>query len=158
MARSLRFASELSAPVDAVWAVVATMKGVNDELSPWLGMTAPREAEGMHIDDAPVDVPLFDSWVLLFGVLPLDRHHFRIASVDRGRGFHERSTSWSERLWEHRRSVEPYGDGACVLTDRLDFTPRVLGTGPLIERVVSALFRHRHAKLVARFGGRRQGH
>jgi hypothetical protein len=53
-------------------------------------VTAPREAEVTRIDDAPIGVPLFDSWVVLGGVLPIDRHHFVIARVDRGRGFHER--------------------------------------------------------------------
>jgi hypothetical protein len=32
------------------------------------------------------------------------------------------------------------------------FTPRIPGTGPLLVRIVRALFRHRHARLRAMFG------
>jgi hypothetical protein len=108
----------------------------------------------MRIDDAPTGVPLFDSWVVFAGVVPIDRHHFLITRVDPGRAFHERSSSWSETLWEHRRSVEPSGEHACVVVDRLDFTPRLPGSGPLLQRVIGAVFRHRHRRLIRRFGGR----
>ena len=67
---SLTFASELNASSSSVWAVVGTMKGVNDELGPWLRMTSPPEASTLRIEDAPLGQPLFASWVLLGGLLP----------------------------------------------------------------------------------------
>lgn len=149
---SLAFASDLDAPRARVWSEVGTMRGVNAELGPWISMTAPPDAAAMRIDEAPTGQPLFSSWVLVRGVVPIDRHHFVLAEVDPGRGFVETSTSWSERRWEHRRRVEDRGEGACTLTDRLTFTPRV--AGPLVARVVAAIFRHRHRVLRARFGGR----
>ena len=64
-AYTLAFTSDLDAPVEAVWEVVGTMAGVNEELGPWLRMTAPPESANMRIEDAPVGQPLFTSWVLL---------------------------------------------------------------------------------------------
>ena len=130
------------------------MRGVNAELAPWLRMTAPPEAANLRIEDAPVGQPLFTSWVLLAGVLPVDRHAFKFAEVERGRGFVEQSTSWTERRWEHRRHVELCGEHGCTVTDRLTFTPRVSVSGPLLSRVVGAVFAHRHRVLRERFGGR----
>jgi hypothetical protein len=149
---ALTFASELEASMASVWEVVATMKGVNEELSPWLRMTAPPEARNLRIEDAPVGRPMFASWVLLGGVLPLDRHYFMLAQVEPGHGFEEDSTSWSQRRWEHRRHLEARGVG-CVLTDRLTFTPRLRVSGPILARVIGAIFHHRHRLLRERFGG-----
>jgi hypothetical protein len=130
---ALTFSSDLDAPVEAVWEVVGTMRGVNAELAPWLRMTAPPEAANLRIEDAPVGQPLFASWVLLGGVVPIDRHYFMLAEVERGRGFVEESTSWTERRWEHRRHLEPRGERGCTLTDRLTFTPRLRGVGAAVE-------------------------
>jgi hypothetical protein len=151
---SLVFTSELGAPMARVWEVIGTMKGVNDELGPWLSMTAPPEASNLRIEDAPVGEMLFPSWVLLRGVLPIDRHFFRLSEVTPGRGFVENSTSWTERAWEHRRNLEARGETACSLTDRLTFTPRFGASGPLVERVIAAIFRHRHRVLRRRFAAR----
>ena len=151
---TLTFTSELDAAMASVWEVVATMPGVNAELFPWLRMTAPPEASNMRIDDAPVGRPMFASWLLLRGIVPIDRHYFMLAAVERGQGFVEESTSWSQRRWEHRRHLEPRGERACSVTDRLTFTPRLSVTAALLERVVAAVFRHRHRMLRERFGGR----
>jgi ligand-binding SRPBCC domain-containing protein len=151
---TLTFTSELEASMASVWEVIGTMKGVNAELAPWLRMTAPVEASNMQIEDAPVGHPMFASWVLLRGILPIDRHSLMLAQVEPGRRFVEDSTSWTQRRWEHRRQLEPRGERACTLTDRLTFTPRLSLSGPILERVIGAVFRHRHRRLRERFGGR----
>jgi hypothetical protein len=152
--RSLTFSSELDAPIDSVWEVVGTMQGVNAELGPWLRMTAPADTANLRIEEAPIGRPMFSSWVLLGGVLPIDRHHFKLDTVTRGRGFVEDSTSWSQRRWEHRRDLEPRGDSACTVIDCLTFTPRVSASGAVLERIIRLVFRHRHRRLRDRFGGR----
>ena len=154
---TLAFASELDAPAPAVWDVVGTMPGVNEELGRWLRMSAPRAAKALRIEDAPIGAIMFSSWVLLRGLVPIDRHHLKLVEVSRWRGFVEDSTSWTQRRWEHRRNVEARGDSACVVTDRLTFTPRLRAAGPLLARVVGAVFRHRHRRLCERFGGRAVG-
>lgn len=151
---TLSFTSELDASMASVWEVVGTMKGVNAELAPWLRMTAPPEASNLRIEDAPVGRPMFASWVLLRGVLPIDRHSLMLAQIEPGQGFVEDSTSWSQRRWEHRRHLDPRGERACILTDRLTFTPRLGWSGPILARVIGAVFRHRHRMLRERFGSR----
>lgn len=154
---TLTFSSRLESPACRVWAAVGTMEGVNQELAPWLRMTSPAEASRARIEEAPLGEVMFASWVLLGGVLPIDRHSLRLVAVEPGRGFVEDSTSWTQMRWEHRRELTPTESAACVLTDRLTFTPRVRLVGPLLEAVVSAAFRHRHARLRARFGGEASG-
>ncbi len=151
---ALTFKSELDASVASVWEIVGTMAGVNAELAPWLRMTAPPAAANLRIEDAAIGQPMFASWVLFGGVVPIDRHNFKLAQVERGRGFVEDSTSWTERSWEHRRHLEPCGESSCTLTDRLTFTPRLSVSGPILTRVIGAVFKHRHRVLRERFGGR----
>jgi hypothetical protein len=149
----LAFASELDTSAGELWEIVGTMKGVNDELGPWLRMSAPAEAARLRIEDAPIGETLFSSWVLLGGVVPIDRHAMRLVEVNRGQSFHEDSVSWSERRWEHRRSIDAIDAHRARLTDRLTFTPRIEASGPVLIRVVGAVFRHRHRRLRQRFGG-----
>jgi hypothetical protein len=61
------------------------------------------------------------------------------------------------RIWTHERIVDPTGESACTVTDRLDWEPkRLIGLLPWSNRVVAAivgfLFRHRHRRLLRRWG------
>jgi ligand-binding SRPBCC domain-containing protein len=143
--------STLAASADVVWAHVSTFDGVNDELRPIMRMTAPAHIRGLEPEDVVLGERLFRSWVLLFGVLPIDYDDLTLIAIEPGRGFQERSKMLSMRVWEHDRTLEPNGAG-CVVRDRLGFEPRMPGMGPLLERIVRALFRHRHRKLRRRFG------
>ena len=149
--RTVEQESRLAASADAVWAHVSTFEGVNYELRPLMRMTAPAHIRGLEPSDVVLGERLFRSWVLLFGVLPIDYDDLTLVAIEPGRGFQERSRMMSMRVWEHDRSLEPDGTG-CVVRDRLGFEPRVPGMGPLPERVVRALFRHRHRRLRRRFG------
>jgi ligand-binding SRPBCC domain-containing protein len=143
--------STLAASADVVWEHVSTFDGVNDELRPIMRMTAPAHIRGLEPEDVVLGERLFRSWVLLFGVLPIDYDDLTLIAIEPGRGFQERSKMLSMRVWEHDRTLEPNGAG-CVVRDRLGFEPRMPGMGPLLERIVRALFRHRHRKLRRRFG------
>jgi ligand-binding SRPBCC domain-containing protein len=143
------FTSRVTASPEEVWAHVITMAGVNAELWPLLQMTAPREASDLDISAMPLGRTAFRSWVLLFGMLPIDRSDLTILSVAPGH-FLERSPMWSQELWQHERTIEA-AEGGCTITDRLTFSPRF--AGPVIDRFVGVLFRHRHAVLRRTFGG-----
>ena len=151
MTRSIRFRSELESSAEAVWAAAGTIQGVNYELAPWLRMTAPRWAAGFRIEQAPVGEPVFVSWILLGGALPIDRHALRFARIDAGRGFDEDSTSWTERRWRHSRRVEPLGAARCAVSDEVSFEPRLLGG--LVQAVIQRIFAHRHRRLRRKYGG-----
>jgi hypothetical protein len=109
---ALEFRSRVAAPPDVVWRVVATMDGVNAELAPWLRMTHPPDRADLRAQMVPPGEVVFHSWLLLLGVLPVDRHALSFESLHE-RGFDERSTSWSNRIWIHRRRVA--GDGPIVV-------------------------------------------
>jgi ligand-binding SRPBCC domain-containing protein len=149
--RSVQLESRLSASPEAVWERVSTFEGVNDELGPVLRMTAPASVRALDPADVVLGERIFRSWVLLFGVLPIDYDDLTLIALEPGRGFHERSRMLSMRVWEHERTLTADGSG-CVVRDRLGFEPRLPGMGPLLERVIRATFRHRHKRLRRRFG------
>ncbi len=139
-----RIASRLTAAPDEVWRGVATLRGVNAELSPWLRMTGPP-------DEPLREGSLGRSWVLLGGVVPVDYDDLNIVEVTPGRGFRERSTLASARRWHHDRTIEASPGGGCRLIDAVSWEPRVPGTGGAQELVFAALFRSRHRRLRERF-------
>lgn len=144
--------SELHAPPADVWAHCSSLAGINEELAP-LRMTAPPTVATLGPEDVPLHRTWFHSWVLLFGVIPLDRHALRLTELVPGEGFHEESTSWLQRRWIHDRRVTPTPAG-CKLTDQVCFEPRLALLRPLLVPIVRATFARRHRRLQARFGTR----
>jgi hypothetical protein len=102
--------SELAAPVSEVWSHVASLEGVNHELRPWFRMTAPAGTE-LSPATVPLGQPWFRSWLLLLGVLPVDYDALCIERIEAERGFLERSSMLSARVWEHERTLEPLPAG-----------------------------------------------
>ena len=82
--------------------------------------------------------------MLLFGLVPFDYDDLTLVEVWPGRGFLERSSMLSMRVWEHERTIEVAAEGGCVVRDRLSFEP---GLPVPLGFVVRALFRHRHRRL-----------
>jgi len=145
--------SRLDAPAAAVWERAMSAEGINAELRPLLQMTVPRGLDSLDLHELEPG-PLGRSWLLLFGLVPLDYDQIGLARIEPGRGFLERSTMLSQRLWEHERTIEPaaVGSGA-TLVDRLAWEPRLPLPGRLLRPLIAALFRHRHRQLRAHFGG-----
>lgn len=146
----LHFESRLAAPVAAVLRKAFTMPGVNAELRPLLRMTYPREFHLATLHGAPLRHVVFRSWLLLFGVVPVDRHAMAFDRV-LPNGFDEHSTSWLQRDWIHRRRIEPYKAGTRLIDD-VEFQPRWRGLTPLLRFFVTAMFRNRHRQLQRRYG------
>jgi ligand-binding SRPBCC domain-containing protein len=149
--RHVRQESVLSASPEAVWQWVSTFEGINDELRPLMRMTAPGRIRALEPSDVVLGERIFRSWVLLFGVVPIDFDDLTLVALEPGRGFQERSRMMSMRVWEHDRTLTPEGDG-CRVVDRLGLEPRLPGTGPLLERFIRMTFRHRHKRLRRHFG------
>jgi ligand-binding SRPBCC domain-containing protein len=150
--RTVEQESIVAAPPDVVWARVSTFEGVNDELLPLMRMTAPAHVRALDPSQVVLGERIFRSWVLLFGVIPIEYDDLTLIALEPGSGFHERSRMLSMRVWEHKRTLEPTGDAATRVSDRLSFEPRLPGSGPLLERFIRATFRHRHRRLRRRFG------
>jgi hypothetical protein len=144
--------SVVALPASEMWARAGSPEGINDELAPILRMTVPAGMRGKTIDDVEVGVPLGRSWILLGRVLPVDYDDIRLAELEPGRRFLERSSMLSMRVWQHERTVEPAGDHSCTVTDRLTFLLRrplawIPGSHRVAAAIVRFLFRHRHRRL-----------
>tara|TARA_R110002049_G_scaffold229987_1_gene402124 strand:+ start:446 stop:898 length:453 start_codon:yes stop_codon:yes gene_type:complete len=129
-----------------------TMKGVNRELSPFIRMTAPPEWSDKPIYEWPTDEALFSSWILLFGILPIDRHTFFFKRIDGQQGFAEASSSTTNKLWLHRREFVRNGD-LCRVTDTVEFHCRLPILGYVLAPIYHFIFKHRHRVLRAQYGG-----
>lgn len=138
--------SVVPASPDAVWARVSTMEGVNAELRPLARMTYPREISRLDATVVPLGQRLFRSWILLFGVLPVDYDDLTLVRVEPGRGFLENSSLLSQRRWVHERLLDPV-TGGCRITDRIGFEPRAPFGGRVMRAVFHFFFRHRHRRL-----------
>jgi ligand-binding SRPBCC domain-containing protein len=148
----LTFQSRLDAPRDRVWAWATSVEGISRELRPLLRMTTPPELRNLRDVRLEPGKPLFRSWILLFGFLPVDRSDLTLLELRDGTGFVEQSPMLSMSLWRHERTLEAEGD-ATILTDRLTFAPRFgRALGAWFIRTV---FGHRHAVLRKAFATRR---
>jgi ligand-binding SRPBCC domain-containing protein len=145
--------TQLAASAGEVWRHVTSIAGINAEMGPVLRMTAPAEARDRTLDDPEVTLgePLFASYVLLLGVVPVERMKVTLVELAPGRRFVEESPMLVMRRWRHERSVEPSG-GGCRVTDRVDFEPRLAWAARPMGVAVAAFFRHRHRRLERRFG------
>lgn len=128
------------------------LRAVNTELMPLVRMTAPPAWRHRVIGEWPVGERLFASWILLFGLVPIDRHVFGLSEVWPERGFSEISTSITQRSWRHEREVVALENGGCRVTDRVSFEPR-LPLGPLLLPVYRTVFVWRHRRLLRSYGG-----
>ena len=133
-------------PPAAVWDRVASFEGVNHELMPIMRMTAPAHVRRLDPDEVVLGERICRSWCLLLGFIPFDYDDLTLVALEPGRGFHERSKMLSQRVWEHRRTLTPVGEGTRV-EDRLGFEPRMPGIGRPAGVLVRAIFRHRHRRL-----------
>jgi ligand-binding SRPBCC domain-containing protein len=147
----IEVSSRIAAPPDRVWSWIATADGVNDELGPWMRMTVPGGGD-LDLDSIEVGKPIGRSWVLLFGLIPIDYDEINVIELDRGRRFVERSRMLSQRVWEHTRTIEAV-DGGSEVTDAIAWEPRLPIPGRALRPLFRAIFRHRHRRLRRRFGG-----
>lgn len=146
-----RIASSLRAEPAAVWERATSAEGINAELGPVLRMTVPRGLDSLDLRDLKPG-RLGRSWILLFGLVPFDYDDIGLTWIEAERGFLERSTMLSQRLWEHERTLEADGE-ATVIEDRLAWELRVPAPGRLLRPLIAATFRHRHRQLQRHFDG-----
>jgi hypothetical protein len=126
-----------------LWPIVTSADGVNAELKPLVTMTFPKD--GFDFSKAMPGQPLFTSWILLFGFLPIDRHTFIIHEVG-PLHFVETSHTLLQRSWRHERYLTPQGDSTDV-RDVVTVIPRLAFMQPVTNRIVATIFRHRHKRL-----------
>lgn len=146
--------STLEASSAELWRHSSSMSGVNRELLPLLRMTHPTGLERLDQQPVPLGSRLFRSYLLAFGILPVDWDDLTFESITPGQGFVESSSLATARTWKHRRWIEPGPTSeSCTLDDQLTWIPRLAVPGALLRWIVPLLFRHRHRRLVKIFGG-----
>lgn len=151
-AAEISVSSRLDADAAAVWDRVTTPEGINDEMRPIMRMTVPAGVERLDPESVELGERIGRSWVLLFGLIPFDYDDLTLVGLEPGRGFLERSSMLSQRVWEHERTLEPAG-GGCLITDRVRWEPRLGLPGKPLRPLIGLFFRHRHRRLRRRFGG-----
>jgi hypothetical protein len=145
------FSLAVELPIDAQAFLEAfTLERVNAELGPFVRMTTPAGWARRPIIEWPAGRQLFSSWILLFGLLPIDRHRFSLQAILPGEGFLEDSSSLTNRHWRHERRVTPI-DGGCRVTDRVEFECRLPLLGALLRPVYHGVFRWRHRRLASAY-------
>jgi len=152
---ALRFCTSTDLAVDlTVILATLTLSGVNAELWPLVRMTAPAAFAQRPLQEWPERQHLFNSWILLFGVLPVDRHAFYMQSVTPGKGFVETSSSTINALWKHERTIIPLEAG-CRVTDIVEYRCRLPLLGYLLKPLYKLVFWRRHRYLRSTYGGSR---
>jgi hypothetical protein len=127
------------------------MAGINRELFPLVRMTYPASISELTPENVVLGKQMFRSWILLFGVLPIDYDDITLAELFPGGGFQENSTMLTQSLWRHRRTLEDMPAG-CRVTDAIEFVPRIRWLGPVFRPVFLLAFRLRHWNLRRIFG------
>ena len=145
----LEFRSRLTAPPAEVWQWITSFIGISTEMLPLMRMSVPRGVRCLTDIDIVPGKPMFFSWILLFGVLPVDWSKLTLLELDEGHGFVEQSPMGSMKMWRHERCIEAAESG-CALIDRLSFEPRF--AAPLLAWFVRRFFAHRHAVLRKHLG------
>lgn len=145
----LSFESALRASADECWTHATSVAGLSAEMRPLLRMTIPTGKTSILDFETGPGKPMFRSWLLLFGVLPVDRSDLTLLEVEPGRRFLEQSPMLGMKLWRHERIIVPVSGGATVI-DNIEFAPRFASF--IVRWFVNLFFRHRHSVLRRKFG------
>lgn len=142
---------ETSLPVnpDQLASDLLLMSGVNYELSPLLKMSAPQKWATKPISKWPVNSYIFSSTILLFGLIPIDLHRFKLLSVN-GMGFKESSKTLFNSQWSHQRTISSNGSGAKV-RDVVYYNSKLGFLGCLFKPLYKSIFAHRHKRLKSKY-------
>lgn len=142
--------SELNVNPALLWDAVVTPANINREFRPVLRMTFPK---GTRRITKPVVInqTIFRSWLLLFGVLPIEYDDIAFSEVVEGQMFHEKSSLFFVRTWEHIRRITPTQCGS-TLTDTIRFEPKVRILGSVQMQLFRLVFKLRHMNLAKTYG------
>jgi hypothetical protein len=150
MAKTFSISSDLAVKADALWDAVVSPADINAEFRPLLKMTFPQGMDDVTADWQP-GVTRFRSWILLGALIPVEYDNLNFDEVEPGHYFLERSSMWTQSLWEHRRELSPHADGT-RLTDTVTFEPRLSVLAPVCFTLFRWIFRWRHRRLRRMYG------
>ena len=143
--RSFRAESRVAASRDTVWRHATRPSDLDREFRPFLRMTFPPEIEDLAATFRPGE-RICRSWILVFGLIPVEYDDLSFVELEPGRRFLERSTMLTQRRWEHERTVEEI-DGGTRVVDRVEFESKLPILEPIQALVFRAVFAWRHYRL-----------
>ena len=150
MSREFSISSELAVAPATLWDHAVNPLDVNAEFRPLLSMSFPSNLEDITAGWEPGRTRL-RSFIRLGGVVPVEYDDLSFEEVVPGRYFLERSSMFTQSIWEHRREIASLRDGA-RLTDTICFTSRLEPLEPLFAVVFRWVFRWRHYNLQRIYG------
>lgn len=144
--------SRLKCKRQVIWESISSINGANKEFYPLLKMTCPFP--DLRINPSLItDRPLFRSWLLLFGLFPIEFDLIRLTKVIENECFEEKSSMALISEWNHHRYLStPSNDNETIVIDTIQFLPRIPGSGLIFLFVVRWLFQYRHFRLRQMFG------
>ncbi|MCR9096066.1 MAG: hypothetical protein NXI30_17720 [bacterium] len=148
--RTFTAESRVAASRDTVWRHATRPSDLDREFRPFLRMTFPPQLEDLTA--VTLGERICRSWILLFGLIPVEYDDLVFIELEPGRRFLERSTMLTQKRWEHERTFEDDGAGTRVV-DRLEFESKVPILEPIQALVFRAVFAWRHYRLRRLFGG-----
>lgn len=147
---SFEVESELATEKALLTARCLNMKGVNQELNPFVTIVVRKKWSEMAFSKLPLNQYVCEGLILLFGFLPIDIHWFRFKAINES-GFNERSTTLTNKEWNHDRTIQSCEQGSRV-TDTISFKSRLPLLGLLLKPVYKSIFMHRHRRLARLYG------
>lgn len=144
-----QYSSELPVQAQVVREHTLNMKGVNFELAPLVKMTCPKRFYETSIINWPKNKHVFNSVLLLGGIIPIDIHRFFFTEL-KPTGFEEKSNTILNKVWHHKRLVVDSDDG-CLVVDLVAYETRLPFIGELIKPIYEFIFEHRHKRLREKF-------
>lgn len=142
--------SKVNGNAEQLYLDLLTMGSVNYELMPVVKMTVPSKWASTHLKLWPIGTELFSSVILLFGIIPVDLHKFKLSKVNES-GFKECSSTLTNKEWNHSRTIKKLGS-TCLVTDELEIFPRFRFLGGVMAPIYKTIFKHRHKRLYAKYG------
>ena len=147
--RTFTAESRVAASRETVWRHATRPSDLDREFRPFLRMTFPPEIE--DLTTVTLGERICRSWILLFGLIPVEYDDLVFVELEPGRRFLERSTMLTQKRWEHERTFEDDGGGTRVV-DRIEFESKVPILEPIQALVFRAVFAWRHHRLRRLFG------
>jgi len=136
--------SLLNIDKENLWIDVWDFDNVNKELAPLVTINPPDlDFTNVTIDNIPLNQKLFDSYVFLLKVIPIDIHHFAFSNIIEFERFDETSTSLLLKKWTHSRILEDKGHQT-LLIDQVRFEHRISLLGKVLFPIYKGIFQHRH--------------
>ncbi len=147
----MKFESKLSASREQIWNWITSIDGISTELSPYFRMTAPKHIRNLSDLKLSPGAPLFRSYILFFGFLPIDYSDLTLLKLKKNESFTEVSPMGSMKNWRHERHIQNCASDSSkiLLIDQLTFEPRFASS--LVVWMIRKIFEHRHKVLRENF-------